>query len=655
MTKKLISIAVALLLMIPAVFSFVGCNNTITDFPDLSGCVANLTDATSVGISKVTKTSVVSKNFGLFASTTVKHDSEQLSTESDGKNYAMVGNDNGYEELAFTKITADTSAELIDGETRVIASFTGDKSVDIVSRNDNSITINVDTTCEYRVIDADGKVLVEWSKFEQGTHTFTVAHAKNAKVECRSLEAKISFNTLAGFEYSIYCKGKPVMEGLRDNDDKDTSKKNGHSEWGNLTEGESYEIRFKGHGKKDKFTQDKLGADIDKLYTVNGFTFISFVAKGKSKRPSESESAYWQDGVNVYDMVGYYTDNTRKSYVIDNATGYVYPLDNFHVKYITGGLLFSNENKSSDEVFVYDFKTTEDGKLNVFQLFSNNKNKSINSCVKDKYGHKYIVGPFEDGYDSNTDTHYFKEFTVVYATSEGTAFVVRDEMIGEPSFKISNSDGSLRDVGENDYFDVYETWWLTPLIKFTVKNGCVFRTATNGSSYGIDGAAAFYYDEERIDLVANRNDKDKSEFSWRQIEFGMFARNSTGKWENANPDIIDSRVISYAFFEKYNTVLAVKDGQLIRFNNVWEYCVDNKFNYDKNRPTCDFNVIYDGKLTLGFDLENERTILLEDGYNGQTKYEIAVDYVGNTVNFRLVEQSKYSRAPRVVTLQPINR
>lgn len=646
MTKKLISIAVALLLMIPAVFSFVGCN-TITDFPDLSGYIANVTDATGIGISRVAKTSDSNKSGGLFVHDSVKRASEQPSTESDGKNYAMVGNDNGYEELSFTKITADTSAELIDGETRVIASFTDDKSVDIVSRNDNSITINVDTTCEYMVTDEDGKVLVEWSRFEQGTHTFTVAQAEKALVESRSLEAKISFNTLEGFEYSIYCKGKPVMEGLRDNDDKDSSKKNGHSEWGYFTEGEYYEIHYKGHGKKDEFTQDKLGADIDKLYTVNGFTFISFVAKGKSNRPSESNSIYWQDGVNAYDKVGYYTDNTRKSFVIDNSTGYVYPLINFNIKYFMGGLLFSDENVDKMSSFVYDFKTTDDGRLNIYQLFSNNKDKVVDSCAKDKYGHKYIMRTFPDGYDNATDTYYFENGEVM-CSSNGDVVMIRD------GIKVSTEDGSFRELNDSDNFVLYGCSDF-PNYKYIVKNGVPYRL-WDVPSTDIFGIAQIYINEpQNAQLYLTGPDSDVSMMQCASnllTKFAMYP--DSGYFKEMSILDVDESKSSWcclSYLEEYDTVLSVENGKLIKYKNVWEYA--EKLGVEDAELA--YDVIYDGKLTMVWDIDKQKYQLIEDGYNGQTKYEIAVDYVGNTVNFRLVEQSKYSRAPRVVTLQPINR
>ena len=656
--KKILSVCLILMIALPVAFSFVGCNY-LNDFPDLSGYIANVTDATGVGISKLTKTSATGKNGGLFAAVGAKHDNKQLSADGDGKNYAMVGNDNGFEELSFTKIIADAAAELIQGETRVIASSNKDASVDIVSRTDNSITIAVDPMCEYRAVDMDGNVLVEWGKFETDTHTFDIAHARDVKVECRSLEAKISFNMLDGFEYTICHNGQPVMEGLHDNDDRDNSKRNGFAELGHFTEGESYEVRYKGHGKKDECSQDKLGADIDKLYTVNGFTFISFVAKGKSKRPSEAETVYCQDGVNAYDKIGYYSDKTRKSFVIDNATGYVYPLENFHVRFIMGGLLFSDENRLSDGIFVYDFKATDDGKLNIYQLFTNNKNKTINSCMKDKYGHKYIVGPFDDGYDSNTDTYYYKDGEV-YATSEGTALLTQS--YPNKSFKVSTSDGSLRNLSENDYLAVYDTIWLTPTSRYMVKNGIVFKVDNyeiSGSS-GIGGAADLYYGEEWAqELISYKSQKymsQNSEFNWCRSALEAFAQSSDGEYQQLGVTLLDTGALSYTFFEKYNTVLAVTDGCLIRFKNVWEYVANNKFVYDENEQTpCDYDVIYDGKLTLEFDYESERYVLVEDSYNGKIKYEIAVDYTGNTVNFRLVEQSSYTRPPRTVTLQPINR
>ena len=497
------------------------------------------------------------------------------------------------------------------------------------------------------MIDVDGKALVEWSKFEQGTHTFTVAHAKNAKVECRSLEAKISFNTLNGFEYSIYCKGKPVMEGLRDNDDKDSSKKNGHSEWGYFTEGEYYEIHYKGHGKKDEFTQDKLGADIDKLYTVNGFTFISFVVKGKSKRPSESNSIYCQDGVNAYDKVGYYTDNTRKSFVIDNSTGYVYPLINFYIKYFMGGLLFSDENvEKTSSSFVYDFKTTDDGRLNIYQLFSNNEDKVVASCAKDKYGHKYIMCAFPDGYDNATDTYYFENGEVM-CSSNGDVVMIRDGV------KVSTEDGSFRELNDSDNFVLYDCSESSSY-KCIVKNGVLYRLR-DFSSPKISYIAQLCIDAPQHVQDFIRPDSDVYMIPCDKDTLTKFAMDPDSGYfkEMSILDVGESKIscCCLSYLEEYDIVLSVENGKLIKYKNVWEYA--EKLGVEDAELA--YDVIYDGKLTMVWDIDEQKDLLIEDGYNGQTKYEIAVDYIGNTVNFRLVEQSKYTRAPRVVTLQPINR
>ena len=659
--KKILSVCLILMIALPVAFSFVGCNY-LNDFPDLSGYIANVTDATGVGISKLTKTSATGKNGGLFADVGTKHDNKQLSSDGDGKNYAMVGNDNGFEELSFTKIIADAAAELIQGETRVIASSNKDTSVDVVSRTDNSITITVDPMCEYRAVDMDGNVLVEWGKFETDTHTFDIAQARDAKVECRSLEAKISFNTLDGFEYTICHNGQPVMEGLHDNDDRDNSKRNGFAEWGHFTEGESYEVRYKGHGKKDECSQDKLGADIDKLYTVNGFTFISFVAKGKSKRPSEAETIYCGDGVNAYDKIGYYSDKTRKSFVIDNATGYVYPLKNFHVRFIMGGLLFSEENDFWDSNYVYDFNTTEDGQLNIYQLFSNTKDKNVRRCAKDKYGHKYIMNGFPDGYDNTTDTYYLEQGQLLCSTSGDVVIIENDDGYQVSSIKVSTADGKFRELNDNDSITLYDGR-VTSQYRYTIKSGVLYRweDAVVGNQ-DLASMARVYYGIEPIDQnFSNYLDKG-IRFTYGNL-LKYVKENFDGNYryvayrplKKIYNDGVDIGQYTLSFLEDYDTILTVTDGKLIVFRNVWEYMANNTFHDDTEISACEFDVIYDGKLTVKYDDEQGKNQLVEEGYNGETKYEIAVDYTGNTVNFRLVEQSSYTRPPRTVTLQPINR
>lgn len=665
--KKILSVCLILMIALPVAFSFVGCNY-LNDFPDLSGYIANVTDATGVGISKLTKTSATGKNGGLFAAVGAKHDNKQLSADGDGKNYAMVGNDNGFEELSFTKIIADAAAELIQGETRVIASSNKDTSVDIVSRTDNSITIAVDPMCEYRAVDMDGNVLVEWGKFETDTHTFDIAQARDAKVECRSLEAKISFNTLEGFEYTICHNGQPVMEGLRDNDDNDNSKSKGFAEWGHFTEGESYEVRYKGHGKKDECSQDKLGADIDKLYTVNGFTFISFVAKGKSKRPSDREELYLdKDGVNIYDKIEYFTDRTRKSFVIDNATGYVYPLVKFHVLAIVNGLLIpdeSQDNKNRSCNYVYDFKTTEDGQLNIYQLFSNTDvDTEVFSC-KDKYGHKYVLGPFPDGYDNTTDTYYFnisENSPSFYCTSSGEVVSMsRGSMPYNDSvkFRVSTENGEFREINESDnftYFD-YNTRCL-------VQNGKVICYEDNMDiSHDVINAGWVYYEGyERSYIPTDYTKKmlfyDCSLYKYEKPSKDFVEGMNADEWIRTS--IVLQEVENFygacmSYLSDYNTVLFLADGKLIQYKNVLQYVRDYP-TYHKRNGDCDHEVLYCGNLKIYREEKTDQYTIAEISYDGKKEYEVAVEYIGNSVRFRLVEKNSYTYTRKVVTLQPINR
>ena len=167
---------------------------------------------------------------------------------------------------------------------------------------------------------------------------------------------------------------------------------------------EIVEFKKKHNGDKkdnDHISQDEINGDIDKLNVLDCYTFVSYVPKGKSQRPSDDELTFDTDGISLYDKTDYFSDSTRQSFIIDNQTGYVYKINNFKIKEIKGGCLLSGDDK-----FVYDFKINDKSEVEIFSLF---KNDSVEwfSCFKDKYGNKYIQNDKLNTYDQTTNTYFY--------------------------------------------------------------------------------------------------------------------------------------------------------------------------------------------------------------------------------------------------------
>ena len=136
------------------------------------------------------------------------------------------------------------------------------------------------------------------------------------------------------------------------------------------------------------------------MYVYNArFTFVSFVPYGTGSRPEELK--YESDGIANYDRRDYYSDDSRLSFIFDNYSGFIYLIENFHIKYIHNNLLVSDKDN-----FVYDFKVDEDNNLVIYALFSSKTFTAFN-FFKDKNGVNAIQNDKLNTYDAETDTYYF--------------------------------------------------------------------------------------------------------------------------------------------------------------------------------------------------------------------------------------------------------
>ncbi len=252
-------------------------------------------------------------------------------------------------------------------------------------------------------------------------------------------EGTISIVATVGFSYTVYHDDTIVYDEVKDNDANDKNSQIGIILLDNLIDGIEYKVNYKGVGVETTITQDELNGEIDKLYVINGYTFISFVPEGQSQRPNDSNLIYDYDGVSTYDKNGYYSSTTRQSFVIDNTTGYVYNLKAFSVDDIKNGII-----KSSGRY--YDMNVTDKRELSFTQIVKN-ETLRIYNIFKDKYGNKYVQNDYLNAYDAESKTVYYTK-TNYFLSHEGIAIYI--DYIGKfNSSDMPTSFTVLKKIDEN--------------------------------------------------------------------------------------------------------------------------------------------------------------------------------------------------------------
>ena len=187
----------------------------------------------------------------------------------------------------------------------------------------------------------DHLTTVTFSRVSGKEHT--EGRKDNIIAEERDSIGTISFFSNPGFTYSLLLNDVVVIEEITDNSPLDKSPLEGVIMIEGLEPGQLYNIAYKGNGKEEVITQDDLNGMIDKVYVSGNYTFISFVAIGRSERPSDENLEYGPDGISTYDKTGYYTSSDRKSFIIDNSTGLIYPIKGFKIERLEGGCIRTHD------------------------------------------------------------------------------------------------------------------------------------------------------------------------------------------------------------------------------------------------------------------------------------------------------------------------
>jgi hypothetical protein len=365
-------------------------------------------------------------------------------------------------QVVFTRVTETTTTELQTGTESYVATAKS-LTIERLTEFPGNIVITNTEGYEYRLL-SEKIVVQDWISSELDTIQFIFDETLTGiTIESRSLNASISFIAYEGFTYAIKQGETVIYEDLLDNDEPDTNKVLGNITLFGLTEGLTYDINYEGYQVIETISQDEVEGQVDKLYVLYQYTFISFVPLNLNQRPQDQDLELDYDGVPLYDKEGYYSDATRQSFVVNNSTGLIYKIENINIASLSGGCVIAQ-----DSPFPFDLRITLNNQLEFFQLHSNSDITFSNStnkpeiCIKDKWGNKFIKNPRIDYFDEVTKTTYYKfnydslNLSNYYLNSIGEIVASSRESSGTDfwQYKIVDSNGQLRDFNQADSFEM---------------------------------------------------------------------------------------------------------------------------------------------------------------------------------------------------------
>ena len=456
----------------------------------------------------------------------------------------------------------------------------------------------------------------------------TEGRKDNIIAEEKNSIGTISFFSNNGFTYSVLLNDVVVMEGITDNSPLDKSPLEGVIMVEGLEPGQSYSIAYEGNGKEEVITQDDLNGMIDKVYVSGNYTFISFVAIGRSERPSDDNLEYGPDGISTYDKTGYYSSSDRKSFIIDNSTGLIYPIVDFKIERLEGGCI-----RTDDEHTVYDFRINENGDMEIYPII-NNDTIRIHHVMKDKYGQVYVANDRINGYYESTKTLFYivnnSSMYVTYAkTSQNEVVEIKDDYSGLAQ-KVGPNNTRVP-ITESDSFDIIDYvkgagYYMDAPYK--VVDGVMFFGSFREDTY----STAQMFDWIYCVYLVNQVTKERVDFYY------------------------EGNFLSTDFVRDYDVVLSYKEKEGITVyygvtKAMFDYITNEETPYPSKSSFCEKK-----ELMENCSLSDDHNSVLKYGPFGNTYYDIVVerDKQGDvTVNFYQV--GTYEKPQTKITLQPINR
>lgn len=664
----------------------------------LQGYKTNVNNATALGIASNKNSNSPygatkkSKGVSLLSTraTTYSEDFENKnyivkSTTNDYTSNNPSLSDKGIEKITFTKtITSDVATEIngskfikakqdestivptlsfesvyyyiyfiyLDNEL-VFANITDNSELDINKQDGviSLLSVEKDKEYEIRYIAIGENETENETKSENGS--FTVV----ALDDIQTIKSIISFIPVQGYKYSLYLEDALVYENVEDNSSIDINSEEGVITISDLEKDKNYEIRYEYTESNVVVTQEQIEGEIDKLYVLGNYTFISFVPENTSKRPSNENLTYDTDGIATYDKCGYSSNGKdRQSFIIDNSTGYVYDIKGFNIREIQGGLLIS-----ADDNYIYDFKINENDEVEIFSLFTNDSIQWY-SCFKDKYANKYIQNNRLNTYDASSKTYFYvfdpfmNDEEIQYhrwinyeLTSMGEAIkliyddrfdwqhnLVIDARImlqNNQERKLTESDSFVINYNFNKYLYRYGSLAYTSRCAYKVEKGIVYGYSQY-KGYG-KGVALFQYDAVK-NLAYHKEIGRCNDLSYYFSEY----------------------------IERCDVFLYYSDNTLYYFDNIWD-----NFRNTAQQVTESTGYLYYGNdenilediafiphvVLKNCSLDVNKNAILKYGINGNTYYDIVVEEINGKIVVNQYVKGTYEKPQIKIVLQPLNK
>ena len=435
-------------------------------------------------------------------------------------------------------------------------------------------------------------------------------------------------------------------------------------------------VSFMKTEKEDEeiISQDEIGGEIDKLYVLGDYTFMSFVPEGDSQRPADNELTFDTDGIATYDKCNYFSNSKRQSFVIDNKTGYVYKLKDFNIKEIQGGCLLS-----ADDNFIYDFKINENDEVEIFSLFTNDPIEWY-SCFKDKYGNKFIQNNRLNTYDPATNTYFYvhepyvnpeyeqyNKYVIYELTSNNEAIALYysdDQTAALWSTLIGASiileNGKKRDLTSEDNFDIYYDWDKFNQLSYFKREDINSANSipeqdwtswrgNNRAAYKVRDGVVYGYSHHKgysNGLVLMQYDAVSKEATYLSLDYNSEAFVNTSN------------------LEEHDIIIEFHDGKLYYYSNVWEsyktaaVIYDGHFSTDSGydeKYLSDYESFTDNLVLENCSIDGIKDSVMAYGIHGNTYYEIVAEEVNGEIVINQYVKGTYQKPQVKIILQPLNK
>jgi hypothetical protein len=519
-------------------------------------------------------------------------------------------------------------------------------------------------------------------------------------IESRSTDASISFTAFEGFTYAIKSGENTLLSNVVDNDTNDINEKEGVITIKGLIQGLPYDVHYSGYVVLETITQEEVDGQVDKLYVLYQYTFISFVPLTLNTRPEKSRLLNDYDGVAMYDKSNYYSDQIRQSFVVDNDTGLIYKIENTNIANLSGGCISIKDNQ-----YPFDMKINNNKELEFYTLYQNPSITTI-FCIKDKYGRKYVNNNRINQYDEQNKTHYFVtdanyvSYGLAYNTEgknvaywlTNTGEVVRTEPGGNSFiYRVMGNGNNHRAISEKDSLEIYVSMYMyrnliqlyttnhsgyfpggfvQPLVlKVKVHNGVIYeyRAPNDTGENNSQGFRNWSVPDNKV-IMINGSDLD-------------YFRTA------APPKPRDEDIFGYGhyttlytnfdYFEDYGLSIYYVDENVVYYNNYWDNYIrtftDSSFilnTYGLNHTFGPYINPHGGSIMIyqsgnffgrpkkleflkGALVENGKLIKVE--LSGNVNYEIVPEFINGEWLLTPYISGTYVAPPAAtITFQPIN-